>query len=428
MDRWDVQQVSSWLISLGLGAYEKNFRENNITGDLLLRADHDLLKELEISAVGQRIAILKAIYNLKKQQNISFEPGDYIPETVAHSPEQGIPYAKLESMVLEQEAIIMNLSNQVEYLTHELANLKEELKLVLPHDKKKDRKKPLSPTVTQTNSFMNISIPRTTTKASANSPVKKPSKNDDYQSPTIASPSSMTSSSKTPRTPDGDIGKIRVYGNRLPDREKESYKTFLVNINDDCVKLIPEILNKYKIKDEYRSYALILCCKGQELVLSYDQKPLEIAQKNVPPEEMPEFIIRHLKQPSVQPSRGDRTSSIPVDTNVSQSVAVAIYEYNPQRDDELKVVIGDQFVIIDREVGWFLVEKDGRRGWVPAGCLLENMASEIQPSLQMGVALADYEKNTPNELDIKKGQSVVIYQHYQHWLLVERDGSQGWVP
>ena len=47
----------------------------------MIHADHDMLKELEITAVGQRIALLKAIYNIKVQNGIPFEEDDYIPES-----------------------------------------------------------------------------------------------------------------------------------------------------------------------------------------------------------------------------------------------------------------------------------------------------------------------------------------------------------
>ena len=57
---------------------------------------------------------------------------------------------------------------------------------------------------------------------------------------------------------DPDVGAIRVYGHRLPNRENVSYKSFRVHINDNCMKIIPEILKKYKLQDDWRQYALFL--------------------------------------------------------------------------------------------------------------------------------------------------------------------------
>ena len=53
--------------------------EHNISGDVLAILDADALKELGIATIGQRLAILKAVYNLKLAHNIPIEPGHYVP-------------------------------------------------------------------------------------------------------------------------------------------------------------------------------------------------------------------------------------------------------------------------------------------------------------------------------------------------------------
>lgn len=86
---WNVQQVAAWIISLGYTAYESSFIgaahptiENDISGDVLVHADNELLKELGMFSVGQRLSLLKTIYNLKVIQSIPFQKGDYIPESI----------------------------------------------------------------------------------------------------------------------------------------------------------------------------------------------------------------------------------------------------------------------------------------------------------------------------------------------------------
>ena len=53
--------VGSWLRSLGLGQYEANFRDNKIDADLLPRLTDDDLKDIGVSALGDRLRLLDAI-------------------------------------------------------------------------------------------------------------------------------------------------------------------------------------------------------------------------------------------------------------------------------------------------------------------------------------------------------------------------------
>ena len=56
--------VGGWLRSLGLEHYEAYFRENKIDADVLPRLTADDLKDLGISAVGDRRRLLDAIATL----------------------------------------------------------------------------------------------------------------------------------------------------------------------------------------------------------------------------------------------------------------------------------------------------------------------------------------------------------------------------
>jgi class 3 adenylate cyclase len=53
--------VGGWLRGLGLGQYETNFRNNKINADLLPRLTNDDLKDIGVSALGDRIQLLDAI-------------------------------------------------------------------------------------------------------------------------------------------------------------------------------------------------------------------------------------------------------------------------------------------------------------------------------------------------------------------------------
>ena len=53
--------TGGWLRSLGLGQYEANFRDNKIDADVLPQLTADDLKDLGVSAVGDRRRLLAAI-------------------------------------------------------------------------------------------------------------------------------------------------------------------------------------------------------------------------------------------------------------------------------------------------------------------------------------------------------------------------------
>ncbi|KAK4701569.1 protein STE50, partial [Phenoliferia sp. Uapishka_3] len=75
----DEEGVSTWLSQLGFPWYDQQIKEHGITGEILVHLDHEALKDVGIHSVGQRLAILKAVYSLKVAQNIPVEEGHYVP-------------------------------------------------------------------------------------------------------------------------------------------------------------------------------------------------------------------------------------------------------------------------------------------------------------------------------------------------------------
>ena len=82
--------VGGWLRSLGLEHYEANFRENKIDADVLPRLTADDLKDIDVSAVGDRRRLLDAIATLV---------GAISTEASGHAP----PSARPKSPQLEAE-------------------------------------------------------------------------------------------------------------------------------------------------------------------------------------------------------------------------------------------------------------------------------------------------------------------------------------
>jgi protein STE50 len=96
---WDGNDVQLFFANLGLPQYEANVKgkyfplllspfghhhlisslEHNLTGDVLCIMGPEDLKEMGIATVGQRLAILKAVYLIKLDHDVPFEPDHYIP-------------------------------------------------------------------------------------------------------------------------------------------------------------------------------------------------------------------------------------------------------------------------------------------------------------------------------------------------------------
>lgn len=58
---------------------DQSSTENGITGDTLVLLNQEELREIGINSVGHRLAILKAVYQLKVNQNIPIESDHYVP-------------------------------------------------------------------------------------------------------------------------------------------------------------------------------------------------------------------------------------------------------------------------------------------------------------------------------------------------------------
>src|SRR6516164_7420119 len=78
--------VGGWLRGLGLGQYETNFRDNKINADLLPRLTNDDLKDIGVSALGDRLQLLDAIAALVHAK----PPADAPPSPSKPSPPTGL--------------------------------------------------------------------------------------------------------------------------------------------------------------------------------------------------------------------------------------------------------------------------------------------------------------------------------------------------
>ena len=56
-----------------------SFIENNISGEVLCMLDSEGLKDVGVTTIGQRLAILKAVYQVKLAQNVPIDADHYVP-------------------------------------------------------------------------------------------------------------------------------------------------------------------------------------------------------------------------------------------------------------------------------------------------------------------------------------------------------------
>lgn len=62
---WDVDRVCDYLRTVKCGEYEKIFRKNHINGENLLEMDKEVLKEMGIDKVGDRVRLFLGIKKLR---------------------------------------------------------------------------------------------------------------------------------------------------------------------------------------------------------------------------------------------------------------------------------------------------------------------------------------------------------------------------
>ncbi|KAG9318895.1 Pkinase-domain-containing protein [Chiua virens] len=68
---WSDIHVAKWLSDIKCTPHVDIFKEHDIRGDILLELDHDTLKEMSISSVGDRLRILNAVKTLRINQMAS---------------------------------------------------------------------------------------------------------------------------------------------------------------------------------------------------------------------------------------------------------------------------------------------------------------------------------------------------------------------
>ncbi|GAA5990518.1 hypothetical protein JCM11641_006116 [Rhodosporidiobolus odoratus] len=102
--------------------------EHGISGDVLIHLDHSSLKEIGIQSVGQRLAVLRKVYDMKMSQGIELEEGAWKPPSEEYDlpPQQMASQAEVLGWLSERDHRILSLEHEVHNLHSALISLREE--------------------------------------------------------------------------------------------------------------------------------------------------------------------------------------------------------------------------------------------------------------------------------------------------------------
>lgn len=88
---WDEDRVCEYLRSVKCGEYEKIFRKNNINGENLLEIDKEVLKEMGIEKVGDRVRLFLSIKKLRTKTYANQRRRNRVWRPCRHSPHRNAP-------------------------------------------------------------------------------------------------------------------------------------------------------------------------------------------------------------------------------------------------------------------------------------------------------------------------------------------------
>ncbi|KAF8889377.1 hypothetical protein BD779DRAFT_1521192 [Infundibulicybe gibba] len=308
MLEWDEGEVQNWLSALGYPQYESQIKVHKISGEVLCMMDAVSLKALGVSTIGQRLAILKAIYLIKLAQGIPVAAHHYVPPSENPDQLENVSISKLHSMIQTQAQRLRNLEEENKNLGNTMQTILDEfngMQASLGQEDNPLRRQP---------SFKWAQFVK---------PAKSPTKPDTIESPhpspqqlehdipsystrppgpsLIPAPSTSTSDKPRPQptvTDSPNTSQPAVKPHR--QESSDNLKSFKVSLEDPTWKVLPAALKKYRINnDSWQNYAMFICYGSTgnriERCLSYDEKPLLLFQKLKDAKKNPVFMLKHIK-------------------------------------------------------------------------------------------------------------------------------------
>ncbi|KAI0788857.1 hypothetical protein C8Q75DRAFT_192738 [Abortiporus biennis] len=321
---WDESDVHGWLCSLGFPQYEHQIREHHICGDVLCLLDQDSLKEIGITTIGQRLAILKAVYMLKLAHNLPIEADHYVPPSEAEERQEQLSVERLYDLLRDQGDRLRMLEDEHRRLNDNFHSCVEEISTMRSSQSKPSETD--SPVTRQPSfkwaNFVKPSRSPTkpvadTTTAATESPQPSPQRVEHEFNARAGSSSEKIRPQPYPLPPNAavsynnnqnPIATLNSQSHNMappppkPQRQESSdnLKSFKVSLDDPAWKVLPAALKKYKIRDDdWQNYAMFICYGATgnriERCLSYDEKPLLLFQRLKEAKKNPVFMLKHIK-------------------------------------------------------------------------------------------------------------------------------------
>ncbi|KAH7106049.1 hypothetical protein BKA62DRAFT_349341 [Auriculariales sp. MPI-PUGE-AT-0066] len=320
---WTEANVCSWLHSIGFEQYDANITRHGISGDILPFLDAEQLKEIGVSTIGQRLAILKAVYHLKLQYNIPIEADSYVPPSELNEGHEVVSLERLNELVREQGERLRMLEDENRLLLDRFHSFEE-------HTQPK-RTQPVQGPVVQEHTLTRQpsfkwaqyvkpakSPTKATLEAAIDSPRSSPQAMEHEVPPIPTNKQNLYRSQQnvTPPTPASGPSRApniktapNVSSNPPPPSNtqppepssstsstSDNLKSFKVSLDDPAWKVLPAALKKYKINnDDWQNYAMFICYGNTERCLSYDEKPLLLFQRLKEAKKNPVFMLKHIK-------------------------------------------------------------------------------------------------------------------------------------
>ncbi|KAJ7132134.1 protein kinase regulator [Mycena epipterygia] len=305
---WDEYDVHTWLSSLGFSQYESQIKEHGITGEVLCMLNAESLKAVGVSTIGQRLAILKAVYLVKVAHNVPIDPDDYVPPSEASERLEGLTVDKLHVMIKDQGMRLHHLEEENRHLNQTLQLFVDDFNAFRSSLGRSDE----NPSLRRQPSFkwaQYVRPAKSPTKPDIDSPHPSPQQleHDLSYSRSGQSQFSSASASTPPDKPRGTQPTDSPNLNNTPVPPKtartdssETLKSFKVSLEDPTWKVLPAALKKYRINnDNWENYAMFICYGSTgnriERCLSYDEKPLLLFQKLKDAKKNPVFMLKHIK-------------------------------------------------------------------------------------------------------------------------------------
>lgn len=479
---WDEHDVHLWLSKLGYPQYEAQIQEHHISGDILTQLDADALKEIGIATIGQRLAILKAVYQVKLAQGIEIEPGHYVPPSELDDLEEPLTLNRLHETLKEQGERLRVIEDENKRLNEHLNQCMEEIMRMSGQGRSSlNDERSLQSSITQSESPHPSPL-----KSEYETQASRSTQSSSYHSTSYERNTPSRQASYGTSTPDSGgtlSGQTSRQLTARPDppnpsssmsTSSDNLKSFKVSLEDPAWKVLPAALKKYKINnDDWQNYAMFICYGQTERCLSYDEKPLLLFQRLKDAKKNPVFMLKHIKDirspiavaqqkqaarkasessSSATRSTQSHSRSTSRPTKLNTSIHVNSSSNGQPSWPELMSPATEQKDKMD-ELGADTLKlrayNNANGASTSSAAVAESEQAEgssstarqdtVATEVSYAVAIYPYMAEQEDEFDVVVGDTFIILSRARGWWVVQRDPSgngvvdtdtskQGWVP